>query len=425
MNPILPKPYFIPDVEARVMSDGRLYLYGSFDISGEAFYCSPKLNVFSSGDLQEWVDHGESFSVEHSHSPDATRIFAPDCVEYQGQFYQFYCADDWSEGVAVSERPHGPFRQATAVAGADKDGIDPAVLLDEDGQCYYFWGQFVLRGARMLEDLRGLDPSTFRSNLLNESVHGFHEGASIRKRKGLYYLVYTDLSVSGRATALSYAVASQPLGPYEKKGVLIDNFGCDPATWNNHGSIEAFRGQWYLFYHRSYHNNRHNRRLCVEPITFDEDGQIGTVEMTTQGVSGPLDPEKEMEAFRACRLTGGLKTAVIYPQKETDPWVEYLSGAKNGESAEFRYFRFENRMHGFEAVVGSATGRGWIEVRIDHERGPLLAKVPIPETGGWHRWQRIRVPLKSFYAGVHSLILLFKGHEGNLGNLHSFRFRRE
>lgn len=91
--------------------------------------------------------------------------------------------------------------------------------------------------------LDSIDPSTLCTNLINEAEHGFHEGASIRKRNGIYYLVYTDIS-RGRATCLSYTMSHSPLGPFEKKGVIIDNTGCDPQTWNNHGSIAEFNGRW-------------------------------------------------------------------------------------------------------------------------------------------------------------------------------------
>ena len=45
MNPLLPKRYFIPDVEARQWQDGRMYLYGSQDISGDTTYCSREYRV--------------------------------------------------------------------------------------------------------------------------------------------------------------------------------------------------------------------------------------------------------------------------------------------------------------------------------------------------------------------------------------------
>lgn len=37
-NPILPDHIFVPDVEAHVWEDGRIYLYGSFDTEGKMSY---------------------------------------------------------------------------------------------------------------------------------------------------------------------------------------------------------------------------------------------------------------------------------------------------------------------------------------------------------------------------------------------------
>lgn len=61
-----------------------------------------------------------------------------------------------------------------------------------------------------------LDMSSHNDEILAEYEHGFHEGASIRKRNGRYYLVYTDIS-RGKATCMSYAVADSPLGSYKKR----------------------------------------------------------------------------------------------------------------------------------------------------------------------------------------------------------------
>jgi len=75
-----------------------------------------------------------------------------------------------------------PFTNAVPVEGADGYAIDPAVLLDDDVQVYYYWGQFHLRGAKL------------RPDLINEVEHGFDKG-SIRKRNGLYYLIYADIKL--------------------------------------------------------------------------------------------------------------------------------------------------------------------------------------------------------------------------------------
>jgi len=68
MNPILPRHYYIPDVEARAWGDGRIYLYGSMDIEANTWYCSQNYHVFSSDNMIDWTDHGLSFDFERSHS---------------------------------------------------------------------------------------------------------------------------------------------------------------------------------------------------------------------------------------------------------------------------------------------------------------------------------------------------------------------
>ena len=199
----------------------------------------------------------------------------------------------------------------------------PPVLVDDDDQVYYYWGQFHLRGAELPPDLHAIQPETLQTNLLNEAEHGFHEGASIRRHNGIYYLVYADIS-RGKPTCLAYATSLSPLGPFTKRGIIIDNIGCDPETWNNHGSIAAFNGQWFVFYHRSSQASMFNRRVCVEPIHFNGDGTIDEVAMTTQGAGAPLPPTQPIEEWRACLLNGRVRTAAVGPT-ETDPAVrEFL-----------------------------------------------------------------------------------------------------
>jgi arabinoxylan arabinofuranohydrolase len=423
MNPILPLQYFIPDVEARQWQDGRMYLYGSYDISGGTAYCSYEYHVFSSADLLHWEHHGESF---RSTGPDSQvpwadmPLFAPDCVYHAGRYYLYFCLSDNSEGVAESLQPTGPFTQAALVAGAHGDGIDPAVLVDQDGQAYYYWGQFHLRGARMRPDLKGIESGSLHSDLLTEEKHGFHEGASIRKHGGLYYLVYTDIS-RGRATCLAYATAQSPLGPFEKRGILIDNTGCDPQTWNNHGSIAEFNGQWYVFYHRSSQSSKFNRRVCVEPIRFNLDGSIDEVEMTTQGVSDPLPATKNIEAWRACLLSGQVHIEAIQPGANCLSFSEHLTMIHDGDWAAYKHVDFGHGVAGFQARAGSLTYGGAIELHLDHPNGALVGTCQVARTGGWQQWQKFACPVQRA-AGVRALYLVFRGRPGRLFNLEGFSF---
>jgi len=421
MNPILPNQFFIPDVEARQWSDGRMYLYGSLDIPGDTDYCSREYRVFSSADLHQWTDHGISFRSSDSHTGKVERLFAPDCTQIAGRYALCYCGSDNSEGIALSDHPAGPFTHARAVAGADGDAIDPAIFVDDDGSIYYFWGQFNLRGARLKPDLSGIDPATLNTSIITESEHGFHEGASIRKRHGIYYLAYTDIS-RGRATCIGYATSPSPLGPYTKRGIIIDNTGCDPQTWNNHGSIAQFNDAWYVFYHRSSQAGKFNRRVCAEPISFTADGTIPEVEMTTQGISKPLPAAAPVDACRACLLSGRTHTGIRYPQRD-EPWHEYLTMIHNRDHAAYKYLDFGHGAKSFHAVAASGAYGGTIEVRLDSPNGTLLATCDVPATGGWSKWIDVTAAVSVPVRGVHAVYLVFRGdHSGRLFDLSLFRF---
>lgn len=132
MNPILPKKYYVPDVEARQWKDGRTYLYGSLDVQGDTSYCSYQYRVFSSEGLLHWEDHGVSFRGRGAGEDVAAEpgiLYAPDCIYKDGIYYLYYCQDDGKEGVAASIVPAGPFTNAQPVAFADKRKLTHLFLL--------------------------------------------------------------------------------------------------------------------------------------------------------------------------------------------------------------------------------------------------------------------------------------------------------
>ena len=208
--------------------------------------------------------------------------------------------------------------------------------------------------------MKSIIPESLKEGILTEWEHGFHEGASIRRRGNKYYMVYTDIS-RGKATCMSYAISDSPLGPYKKCGVIIDNIYCDPNTWNNHGSIAKFKGQWYVFYHRSSQGMRTCRRVCAEPIYFDEDGLIREVKQTSQGASAPIDAQFPIRARRACRMMGKCRIEQ-YENKEV---LVAKAGGHWGTSdwAEYKFINFDSTS--FSKFKILAKGKGDIKVKID------------------------------------------------------------
>lgn len=373
MNPLFDHQLFIPDGEAHVMPDGRLYVYGSMDIGDQQSYCSTSYHVLSTDDpkLERWTDHGVSFSAETDpflrDEKNSPILYAPDAVEKDGKYYLYYSTFDGKEAVAISDKPSGPFETIGEIDLGQYGGIDPAVFRDEDGSVYFYWGQFHLCGAKLNDDMISIDWSTFTFPLLTEEEHGFHEGSSMRKYRGRYYMLYTDIS-RGRATCISYATSTSPLGPFRKGGVIIDNSFCDPKTWNNHGSMEPFHGQWYVFYHRSSRNSIFSRRLCAEPIFFDESGAIKEVLQTSTGASSPIGPGVRIPAYNACRMMGDCYLVT----EEDNEILQSTGGLPNRPNwAEFRPVSFT----GVSGISLHACGEGILRLRSNSYQ--LLAEIPV------------------------------------------------
>lgn len=416
-NPVVGVGIHIPDGEAHVMPDGRVYVYGSWD-QHEDTYCSREYRVLSSADMMEWIDHGKSFvssQVPWLLDPNAVRypgvdfskptpfmlkraaeeakeppkpfvppapdmLYAPDCIEKDGTYYLYFCAADQSEGVATAKTPYGPFENPVQLKCG---GIDPAIFVDRDGQAYYYWGQFSAKGAKLKPNMTEIDETTIVENLVTEEEHFFHEGSSMRRRGDTYYLVYSDME-RGRPTSLGYATGKSPLGPFTYRGIIVDNTGCDPATWNNHGSIEEVNGQWYVFYHRSTRNSEYMRRLCVEPITFLEDGTIPEVEMTSQGAGDPFGLNERVPIWTACLLSGTCRFLSDTP--ENGEAREKLSHISAGDTATFKYFSFEKAPASLRLwCLGDGTVRAWAGETLLAEGtvapGENLLPVSAPVTG--------------------------------------------
>ncbi len=420
-NPICPIGTYIADPTARVWSDGNLYIYGSTDES-TAYWCSYNHDVLHTSDMKKWVLQPDVFSTKGKN--DAVKetdelLFAPDAIFYNGLYYLYFCTPDknYSEGVSVSKSPLGPFENAKKLNTTTYNEIDPTVFLDDDGQAYYYWGQGMLKGAKLKSNMTELDESSIQKNLINRNEHFFHEGSFVFKRKEIYYILYAhEGRRDRRPTSLGYATSGSPLGPFDYKGVVIDNFNCDPETWNNHGSIAEFNDQWYVFYHRSSHGSQVMRRACVEPIKFNADGTIDEVEMTSQGAGKPLSAFLKIEAERACLLNGYCRIKLVEKGNES------LCSIKNGDWAAYKYLDFGSGVSMFKANVNSYNG-GTINIRIGSLTSKIIGSLQIDPLNKIKKYETFSCKINSIN-GVHALFLEFVGKEQGtmLFDLDSFQF---
>lgn len=417
-NPISPPGVYIADPSAHVWKDGKIYIYGSNDESPN-YYCSWTHHVLSSSDLLKWELTKDVFSSKGkndqvSYNDDV--LFAPDCQYKNGTYFMYYCQPSKiAEGVATSKSPLGPFVNGKAIDTKGISEIDPCVFLDDDGQAYYIWGQFTAKMAKLKPNMTEIDLSTVKDNVVTEKEHFFHEGGYMVKRNGIYYFIYAHMGRANMPTCIGYSTSKSPMGPFKYGGVIVDNSHCDPGNWNNHGSIVEFKGKWYLFYHRATHNSNMMRKACVEPITFNPDGSINEVEMTTQGAGAPLKATSQIEAEQACLLFGNVRIQAFSPIREE------LGEIRNKDHVAYKYLDFEVGIDRFEVRVAPGTKGGKIEVALDQPWHQAIGTVQVPSENGTKEWVTLSCDVKKTQ-GVHALWLRFIGDGDKMFDIDWFRF---
>ena len=315
-NPII-RDQFTADPTARVFNN-KVYLYPSHDIvppqgQRQDWFCMADYHVFSSENLAEWTDHGVILSQEQVPwgKPDAYSMWAPDCVEKDGKYY-FYFPDaprsgrGFAIGVAVADSPVGPFVcEPKPIKGIS--GIDPCVLVDNDGKAYIYWGGGGIRGARLKANMKELDgklqevrfprregspempPVMMGGEEMKGLPEGFKEGPFVFRRGDWYYLTFPwvrgkkGVDGDNPTETLAYAMSKSPLGPWDFKGVFMAEH--DNGCWTNHHSFVEYKGQWYLFYHRNdlSPNDDKRRSVRIEKVKFNDDGTIPEIKPTIRG----------------------------------------------------------------------------------------------------------------------------------------------
>lgn len=185
--------------------------------------------------------------------------------------------------------------------------------------------------------------------------------------KGRYYLYFC-----GADDSEGVAVSDNPQGPF-KDPVQLPCGGIDPASWNNHGSIEYFGGKWYVLYHRASGGVQQHRRLCMEKIEVLPDVTIPEVKMTSQGVGRPFVRGDVIMGYQACEVHGG---CFVERDMSGSIYKEYIGNIAEGCSAVFRYISHsvEKPLYGLRI---RGTGNGTIKIKLTCFTGNQLNAKPV------------------------------------------------
>jgi arabinoxylan arabinofuranohydrolase len=427
-NPIVQTLYTADP--APYVYDGRVYLYTTHDEDTlvNNFFTMNDWRVYSSTDIVNWTDHGSP--LRYSDFTWARGdAWAGQVISRGGKFY-FYVPVTSSSlgrhviGVGVSDSPIGPFRDAIGrpLITDNCGDIDPTVYVDDDGQAYLYWGNPNLCYVRLNQDMISYQGSVVRVPMTTASFGTrsnterpttYEEGPWLYKRNSLYYLVFAAGPISEH---IGYSTSSSPTGPWVYRGVVMPTQG---ASFTNHPGVIDYMGGSYFFYHNGAlpGGGGFHRSVGVERFTYNADGTIPRLNMTTQGPPqiGTLNPYVQTEA-ETIAWEAGIET------ERCSEGGMNVTAISNGDSIKVKGVNFGTGAVSFDARVASAGSGGNIELRLDSLTGTLVGTCGIQGTGGAQTWMT-RTCTVSGATGTHDLFLRFTGGSGaSLFNFNWWKF---
>ncbi|OAA69103.1 arabinan endo-1,5-alpha-L-arabinosidase A [Cordyceps fumosorosea ARSEF 2679] len=291
-NPFVDGWYADPDNE---FYNGEYWVYPTYSREYDA---QTFLDAFSSPDLVNWTKHPNILNT--TSFPWARRaVWAPAPISRNGKYYLYFAANDIQTddevggiGVGVADRPEGPYRDAIGGPLIDRyhngaQPIDQDVFIDDaDGQAYiYYGGHGHANVARLNDDMVSL--GTFPDGDVYKEItpDNYVEGPQMLKRKGRYYLFWSEGGWQGPDYAVSYGIADSPTGPFPRRGKILEQ-DLAVATGSGHNGIITVPGTdvHYIVYHRHPLGSAdgNDRQLAYDRLVFRDDGTVEPVVMGVQ-----------------------------------------------------------------------------------------------------------------------------------------------
>jgi beta-xylosidase len=265
---------YTADPAIRVFGD-TYYVYPTSD---KPHWMTTDFSVWSSKNLIDWQKDGRILDVAHDLKWADIKAWAPDCVERNGKFYFYFCADG-KIGVATSDHPTGPFVDALGHPLVERGGkvrtypIDPYPFIDDDGQAYLLFGN----GTPMIYKLNP-DMISFAGEPVAIHLKQFREGIVLFKRHGKYYFMWSVDDARSDNYRVGYGMADSIYGPVTspEQFIVLQKHGL--VTGTGHNSVVNVPGtdRWYVAYHRHAMPNGsgYQRQTCLVRMDFNPDGSI-------------------------------------------------------------------------------------------------------------------------------------------------------
>ena len=330
-----------------------------------------------------------------------------------------------------------------AVPSVLHDLQDPALFIDDDERAYMYWGssnRWPIRGKELDMKNKFLPIAKKPDSLLflRPDIHGwerfgenhtsdikpFIEGAWMTKHNGKYYLQYAAPGTQFNVYGDGVYVGKSPLGPF---GYAAHNPFCYKpggfATGAGHGSTVCGPGGIYWHFgtiHLSI-NYKFERRLCMFPTFFDEDGAMysdtyfgdyphySPDQVSRQTTSGgfrgwmllsygkPVKASSQLESYPVENVTDeNLKTFWVAEKNDDKQWVEIdLEEVSDVYALQLNFFDYEET--GFWGRMPNLRQRYLVEASVDGARWRVLVDYRNSFRDAPHNYIELDQPIEARY----------------------------
>ena len=330
-----------------------------------------------------------------------------------------------------------------AVPSVLHDLQDPALFIDDDERAYMYWGssnRWPIRGKELDMKNKFLPIAKKPDSLLflRPDIHGwerfgenhtsdikpFIEGAWMTKHNGKYYLQYAAPGTQFNVYGDGVYVGKSPLGPFEY--AAHNPFCYKPggfATGAGHGSTVCGPGGIYWHFgtiHLSI-NYKFERRLCMFPTFFDEDGVMysdtyfgdyphySPDQVSRQTTSGgfrgwmllsygkPVKASSQLESYPVENVTDeNLKTFWVAGKNDDKQWVEIdLEEVSDVYALQLNFFDYEET--GFWGRMPNLRQRYLVEASVDGARWRVLVDYRNSFRDAPHNYIELDQPIEARY----------------------------
>lgn len=481
-------------------NDGKLYVYGTTEgIDYEAGtlakngYNNHSLTILSTKDMVNWTDEGtldnENLTNEISTIPSkektkckwGTKAWAPSGLKIDGdgdgedEYYIFY-TNGGAVGYVQGDSPTGPwkddlgkvlFNQSTPNCSDVVWCFDPAVLVDDKGDAYVYFGGGVPGGNNPTDEQKA-HPQTGRvakikfeegtgkvlldGNPQKLDAYYMFEDSEINQFHGKYYYSYCinfmvpgSLKPAGAVNKLGSGqigcyVSTDPMNitfdpdtqestdDLKYLGAILDNpssiYG---ESYNNHHHMQSFKGHDYIFYHSTilgntlFRDNKQYRNLHVDEISVDETTDAVSITPTYEGASQIEDFEpykNEDGSVKYINATTAASSAGVKSSRDDAMVLQTINGSPmvldaidTGDWTCIKGVNFgENGLKNFGMEYYSASDAGRVELFIDDptKLENKVAAIDILETTN-NKYVYKSTTTTQTVTGKHDVYFVFRG----------------